>query len=63
MFALRREQRLKQLKEEATSRGYGAVISIVREQFVAEVTQGSKDVWTVVHLYKDKWGPSHPLLT
>jgi len=49
-----REQRLKQLKEDAANRGYGAVVSIVREQFVAEVTQGSKDVWTVVHLYKDK---------
>jgi hypothetical protein len=49
-----REQRLKQLKKDAENRGYGAVISIIREQFVAEVTQGSKDVWTVVHLYKDK---------
>lgn len=34
------------------------VLHIVREQFVAEVTEASKDVWVVTHLYKDKWSPS-----
>ena len=63
MVILCREQRLKQLKEDAANRGYGAVISIVREQFVSEVTQGSKDVWTVVHLYKDKYHPPFTMPT
>lgn len=49
-----RQQRLKQIQEEASKRRFGSVLKIVREQFVAEVTEASKQSWVVVHLYKDK---------
>ncbi len=49
-----RKERLKQIQEEASKRKFGSVAKIVREEFVQEVTEGSRQCWVVVHLYKDK---------
>ena len=53
-FKLGRKERLKQMKEDASKRRFGSVLKIVREQFVQEVTEASRQCWVIAHLYKDK---------
>ena len=54
MVAVRRQERLRQLREQAARPMFGKVGRIGREQFVSEVTEASRDCWVVVHLFQDK---------
>lgn len=49
-----RQQRLKELQQQAAQRRFGEVRSITKEQFVEEVTKASESTWVIVLLYKDK---------
>ena len=50
----RRQRRLAELSATASRPPFGSVTQITKDQFVAEVTKASEEVWVVVHLYKDK---------
>jgi hypothetical protein len=50
-----RQIRLAQLKEAAKKPKYGTVRSILRDAFVREVTEASRDCWVVVLLDQEKW--------
>ncbi len=49
-----RQIRLAQLKEAAKKPRYGKISSIVRNQFVREVTEASRDCWVVVLLSQER---------
>ena len=44
-----------ELSASASRPHFGSVTQITKDQFVAEVTNASEEVWVVVHLYKDKY--------
>ncbi|KNE61877.1 hypothetical protein AMAG_07149 [Allomyces macrogynus ATCC 38327] len=48
-----RRKRVLEMQEAASRRRFGEVIQISKPDFVREVTEASKDVWVVVHLFKD----------
>lgn len=52
--ALRRLERIEQLKQAQKQARFGTVEQINRSDFVHQVTNAGEDVWVVVHLYKDK---------
>lgn len=42
-----------ELKKAAFTNRFGDVIGIGKDDWIREVTEGSKDCWVVVHLYQD----------
>ena len=48
-----RDRRLKELKEQAFKNKFGDIHEINKDQWVAEVTEASRSVWVLVHLYND----------
>ena len=49
-----RHKRLQEMRQTAKRPQFGLITNIVRADFIPEVTSASKDVWVIVHLYKDK---------
>ncbi len=50
-----RQERLRQLKEAAQRPKFGSMGSIARDEFVSQVTEGSRDNWVVVLLYQERY--------
>lgn len=48
-----RAARIAQIKETAARNKFGSLLPLSRDDFVREVTEGSKSVWVVLLLYKD----------
>ncbi|CAG8576902.1 5463_t:CDS:2 [Dentiscutata heterogama] len=48
-----RQKRIAEMKAEALRSKFGEVIQISKPDFIREVTDASKEVWVVVHLFKD----------
>jgi hypothetical protein len=53
-----REARIRELKEAAIRGRYGSQQEISKADFVDEVTNATKGVWVVIHLYQVGWSPS-----
>lgn len=49
-----REQRLRELREQAAKERFGDVMEICKADWVKEVTDASNSSWVVVHLYQDR---------
>ncbi|CAG8473817.1 6994_t:CDS:2 [Scutellospora calospora] len=48
-----RLKRIAEMKAEALHNKFGELIQISKPDFIREVTEASKEVWVVVHLFKD----------
>ncbi|CAG8524553.1 1279_t:CDS:2 [Diversispora eburnea] len=48
-----RQKRIAEMKAEVSRERFGHVMQISKPDFVREVSEASKDVWVVVHLFKD----------
>ncbi|CAG8700428.1 7137_t:CDS:2 [Acaulospora morrowiae] len=48
-----RQKRIAEMKAEASREKFGHVMQISKPDFIKEVTEASKEVWVVVHLFKD----------
>lgn len=51
-FLLFRQQRLKEMKAAQMKNKFGEVLEISGKDYVQEVTKAGKDIWVVLHLYK-----------
>ncbi|CAG8547501.1 13309_t:CDS:2 [Acaulospora colombiana] len=52
-YSLARQKRIAEMKAEASLEKFGHVTQIMKPDFIREVTEASKEVWVVVHLFKD----------
>ncbi|CAG8772266.1 20200_t:CDS:2 [Gigaspora margarita] len=48
-----RQKRIAEMKAEALRAKFGELMQISKPDFIREVTDASKEVWVVVHLFKD----------
>eukprot|EP01040_Poterioochromonas_malhamensis_P003241 gene3241-3454_t len=48
-----RKQRLEEMKKTAVTNRFGEVVEIVKDEWIREVTEGSKSSIVLVHLYSD----------
>jgi len=48
-----RARRLEEMKAQRMRNRFGEVLDIVKDEWIREVTEGSKSCWVVVHLYLD----------
>ncbi|CAG8434496.1 10534_t:CDS:2 [Funneliformis caledonium] len=48
-----RQKRIAEMKVEASGEKFGQVIHISKPDFIKEVTEASKEVWVVVHLFNE----------
>lgn len=55
--AVRRRQRMADLRKAAQAKRFGSVTDIGGADFVREVTHAGPNVWVVLHLYKDGCAP------
>ena len=55
-----RKERLRQLKQAAQRPRFGSLGSISRNDFVSQVTEGSRDNWVVVLLHQERCALSQP---
>ena len=53
-----RQERLKQLQAAAQRSKFGSLGSILRDEFVSQVTEDSRDSWVVVLLYQERYACS-----
>ena len=48
-----RDQRLREMKENARKPRFGSVQEISKQDFIREVNEAPADVWVIIHLYQD----------
>eukprot|EP00195_Chlamydomonas_chlamydogama_P002128 CAMPEP_0202922172 /NCGR_PEP_ID=MMETSP1392-20130828/77776_1 /ASSEMBLY_ACC=CAM_ASM_000868 /TAXON_ID=225041 /ORGANISM="Chlamydomonas chlamydogama, Strain SAG 11-48b" /LENGTH=252 /DNA_ID=CAMNT_0049615787 /DNA_START=20 /DNA_END=778 /DNA_ORIENTATION=+ len=53
-----RQKRIRELQDAARRPRFGSVEEIRGSEFVSQVTNAPPEVWVVVHLYKEGYGPS-----
>lgn len=47
-----RQQRLAEWKAAQTKKKFGQVLEISGQDYVQEITKAGKDIWVILHLYK-----------
>lgn len=52
------QQRMQELKQKAAQMKFGTVFEIAREEYVSQVTEGSKEAFVVLHLYQNYVEPA-----